>query len=527
MNKFKRKVSIISIISIIGISFLLGIIYWNSFNMPWERDEGEYAYSAWLLDQGIPPYENSFLQKPPMIIYTYWLAQKINPNALWPPKMLSFISTILTIYLLYLIAKKCYGKKAGLIAAWIAVPMLSLPHITALQANTEKFMLLFLTATLALYIYHKNSEKTYPWILAGASAAISLLYKPIALLPLIFIFIVWLWKYYSEKNELKKLLTKALLIFTGGTSTTLLVISYFLITNSFSYLWEFVIIFNSYYVAQMGQYLSWAPLKYLNVFWSNWWLLFFITAYSIIARTKKLWFYIILMILSVASVISSPIGHYYLLLMPFWILIITGGISKFLNLTIIQSLQIDWKKLVIFLTMTIVMISLLWPIQQEFFLSPKNLNLWIYGYNEPFLESKIVADKIIKKTFSEDKIFVAASEPQIYYYSKRLSVSRFIITFALLIDTPFRDKHQQQAIDDIKNDKPKIIIYSQLPNGGLWEKGVPTTFIDYLNNLINNEYELIGGFVRDKDQYGHWQEPINSQEEFNASSLLMYKLNDK
>ena len=261
-NSLKQKNNVLTLLSIIGISFLLGITYWNSFNMPWERDEGEYAYSAWLLDQGIPPYENSFLQKPPMIIYTYWLAQKINPDALWPPRALSFISTIVTIYLLYLIAKKQFNKKAGLIAAWIGVPMLSLPHITAL---------------------------------------------------------------------------------------------------------------------------------------------------------------------------------------------------------------------------------------------------------------------IVEKSNKDDKIFVAGSEPQIYYYSKRLSVNRFIITFALLIDTPLRDKHQQQAIDDLENNKPELIVYSQLPNNGLWEKGVPTTFIDYLNNLINTEYELIGGFVKDKDQYGHRQEPLTEQNQINSSSLLLFK----
>ncbi|OIO47468.1 MAG: hypothetical protein AUJ28_00845 [Parcubacteria group bacterium CG1_02_37_51] len=526
MKISKLKINIWTILAIISICFLLTITYWNSFNMPWERDEGEYAYSAWLLDQGLAPYENSFLQKPPMIIYTYWLAQQINPDALWPPRLLSFIATALTIVLLALIARRQYGNRASLITAWLAIPMLSLPHITALSANTEKFMLLFLTIVLALYVYYQKSEKKWPWILAGIAAAIALLYKPIALLPLIFIFTIWLIQYYQDKKNLKLLLQKILFIGLAGMITVFLALSYFIFTGTFKYFWEFVIIFNSYYAAQMNQYLSWAPPRHLTLFWTNWWVLFIITGFAALMRIKNWWFYLILILLSILSVFTSPIGHYYLLLMPWWILIATGGIVRLLNYQKIKQLNYEWQRIIKVIVVGTIMVIILWPVQQQYFLKPKDLNLWIYGGGEPFLESQVVADKVAELTNPDDKIFVAASEPQIYYYSKRLSVNRFIITFALLIDTPLRDKHQQQAIDALESDKPKVIVYSQLPANGLWEEDVPTNFIDHLHSLINNDYELIGGFVRDRDIYGHWQEPLTNEAQIKNSSLLLFKLKE-
>ena len=65
----KNKILSISIV-ILFISFFV-LLNWNSFSAPFERDEGEYAYSAWLLRTGDTPYQDSFLQKPPLIIYTY------------------------------------------------------------------------------------------------------------------------------------------------------------------------------------------------------------------------------------------------------------------------------------------------------------------------------------------------------------------------------------------------------------------------------------------------------------------------
>ncbi|MCR4280411.1 MAG: hypothetical protein NUV82_03245, partial [Candidatus Komeilibacteria bacterium] len=70
------------------------VIYWNSLLMPFERDEGEYAYNAWLLTQEISLYENSFLQKPPAITYVYWLGHKIAPFTVWPPRLLALLFTL-------------------------------------------------------------------------------------------------------------------------------------------------------------------------------------------------------------------------------------------------------------------------------------------------------------------------------------------------------------------------------------------------------------------------------------------------
>jgi len=43
-------------------------------NIPFERDEGEYAYIAWRMDYGEVPYKDWVDQKPPAIFWLYRLA---------------------------------------------------------------------------------------------------------------------------------------------------------------------------------------------------------------------------------------------------------------------------------------------------------------------------------------------------------------------------------------------------------------------------------------------------------------------
>src|SRR4030066_2222634 len=110
--------------TLLGISLLVFFLAlrWNSFNAPFERDEGVYAYSAWIMRKGIMPYEYSFPYKPPMIIYTHMLSQVVFGDVIWGPRVLNALASIAVIVLVGLIAKKEFGKRA----AWISAFLLSL-----------------------------------------------------------------------------------------------------------------------------------------------------------------------------------------------------------------------------------------------------------------------------------------------------------------------------------------------------------------------------------------------------------------
>ena len=96
--------NLIFILAGVGVTALTIILRWNSFNIPLIRDEGEYAYSAWLLLKGISPYLNSFLQKPPLIIYSYALPQLFGLAEPWAFRFLACLFVLGATFLTGLIA---------------------------------------------------------------------------------------------------------------------------------------------------------------------------------------------------------------------------------------------------------------------------------------------------------------------------------------------------------------------------------------------------------------------------------------
>src|ERR1035441_10628162 len=102
----------------VGICVLLVALRWNSLDAALVRDEGEYVYASQLLGRGLLPYEHSFLQKPPMVVYTYLLSGALAPNVFWFPRVLAGLFAVLATCLLGWIARLEFGPGVALPAMW-------------------------------------------------------------------------------------------------------------------------------------------------------------------------------------------------------------------------------------------------------------------------------------------------------------------------------------------------------------------------------------------------------------------------
>lgn len=488
---------------------LLILLKWNTFSSPYERDEGEYAYSAWILRNGSVPYRDSFIQKPPMIIYTYFIAGLINQNALWPARLLVFIAIGLTSIFLGLSISKEYGEKVGWLVIFFSTLSLSFPHFMATTANTEFFMLLPLSILLWLYISNRENTKAPPWFYGGVSASISLLYKPISLYVILFIFSVWILNLLRTKEYLI-LIKNILAAVLGAFLTAIVILAPIIIRGAWKDFWEIAVIFNLYYSKMWG--FGFTNLFYqISTLFKNWWILFLLSAAFLFERPKNWWFYLGLVITSLIAVYQIPIGHYYLLVMPFLAICASLGIMN-----LVEKLKIRLPLIIL-----IVFVFLIWPIRKQFGMTPNELNLWVYGTANPFTEAPLIAQKVSALTKPSNFIFVAGSEPEIYFYSKRKASSRFVITYPLIMNTPKRVDYQKETIEDLKRNPPEVIVYSRRRFSGLWDESTPRNFIDFLTDKLNKEYKLFGGYVWEKDR-GYWLENLE-KEDLEKASLLVYK----
>ena len=93
-------------------------------DVPLERDEGEYAYIAGLLLDGIPPYAGAYTMKLPGTPVMYALAMAIFGRTVTGIHVGLLLASGATAVLLFLLARRLLGS-VGALAAIIAFACLS------------------------------------------------------------------------------------------------------------------------------------------------------------------------------------------------------------------------------------------------------------------------------------------------------------------------------------------------------------------------------------------------------------------
>jgi hypothetical protein len=136
----------------------------------------------------------------------------------------------------------------------------------------------------------------------------------------------------------------------------------------------------------------------------------------------------------------------------------------------------------------------------------------------------MVAARVAQLSSPDDFVFIAGSEPQILCYAQRFSPTRFITVYSLMIPTPVALKYQQEAIQDLEKRPPSLIVF--VSSGSSWERHetTPSNFFVFLQNLLKQNYDMIGGYVIN-GQKGRWSEPLTNGEFANAS-LVIFKRNN-
>ena len=514
----KKLITAVFFVALFG--YLL-ILSWNNFNMPFERDEGEYAYSAQLLRKELAPYKNSFLQKPPLIIYTYGLGQIISPHAVWPPRVLAFVSVCLSLLLVYTVLKKEFSRRAGMIGSWLLAAVFYTPFLSPFAANTEKFLILPLTGLLATYVYFREKKYLRPWLMASALAVATVMYKPTVVPVVCFIFAVWLVEVYRA-NGWFSAIKRFFIILLGGFVTAICVMLPVILGGAWSYFWEEVIVFNRFYVAQYG-FLPFNFLGYAKTFLIYWPFFVVLLIFFLIIRPKKWWFYLGCFVAVLIPIYNIPLlafGHYYITLMPFWAIICAATLDKLMSYC-----DQSWQKKMSLAIVAIISLSMLGPQQELISLSPSEFNLRIYTKENPFTESRLVTEKLAEISEAGDNVFVIGSEPQLYFYSNRFSLSRFNVSYPLVLDTPKIKDYQNEVINYFEQDPPRAIVFSLRPYSSFLNQTSSADLVKYLSDFLNQNYALKGGYIWDDDESGHWQDAINVEQENDISFLLFTKKN--
>jgi len=171
----------------------------------------------------------------------------------------------------------------------------------------------------------------------------------------------------------------------------------------------------------------------------------------------------LLLLFTVFSVLAVIPGwyfrnHYFVLIAPICSILI-GAVYFFLQNTL--SLRSTWRYILPLLPLVVLSENIF--SRRYYYLNASPENIVETVYNGIFPESIVIGDFLASHTSPTDRIAILGSEPQIYFYAKRRSVSGHIYMYGLMEPQPYALKMQEELIADVERAKPKYIVFYEIP----------------------------------------------------------------
>ena len=135
---------------------------------------------------------------------------------------------------------------------------------------------------------------------------------------------------------------------------------------------------------------------------------------------------------------------------------------------------------------------MVWRQREFFFLwTPAQACRHVYGTN-PFVESPAIADYIRSHSTANQSMAILGSEPQMYFYAKRRSATRYIAVHALMEPQPFARKMQEEMCREIEDARPEFLVFFNIRASWLPWPDSDRYVLEWAERYTTDHYHLVG-----------------------------------
>lgn len=462
-------------------------------DIPFERDEGEYAYAAQLMLDGVPPFKEAYNMKFPGIYAAYAVILFIFGQTHWGVHLALAIVNAATIALIFLIGRRLSGPASSLAASLMFAMLSFLPSVQGIMANSEHFVLLFALSGTLVLMKAREDANFLKLFIAGALFGIGYTIKQHGMAFVLFgYFLVAL--YYLKGTDIKKTFLR-FAVFTIGAATPFIIMCAALYAAGvFDEFWFWTFSYAREYVSVMPFSIGVQRLVFEagNIFRSAP-LLWVMSGMGLLSpiwdkEAKKNWpFMAGLLAFSALAVVPGFFfrPHYFIYIIPATALLF-GASTKALPHYIGKNGNVATIVLSAALA-----VYFLYSQRGPLTSSPEALSRQMYGYN-PFPEALIIADHIEKNTTENDRIAVLGSEPEIYFYSKRRSATGFIYTYALMEKQRFALDMQRKMLEEVRRANPSHLVFVDVKFSWGANEDSSLDIFEWLRKFAAENYTLVG-----------------------------------
>ncbi len=472
---------------------------------PLERDEGEYAYAGQLILQGIPPYARVYNMKLPGVYATYALIMALFGQSPTGIHLGLLMVNTVTIILVFLLARKLFCTVTALVAA-ASFAILSLSaSVLGVFAHATHFVILPATGGLLLLLKAEESKKRSILFWSGICFGLAFLMKQHGIFFAIFGASYLLLRCndflrYHAGVEIKnqKLLLEAIFLLGVATPFALTCLT-LLLTGVLPKFWFWTLTYAWRYVTETSLSSGWNLFKsgFSYVVQSTYmlWILAGLGLISLFANKdarKRALFIFGLLLFSFLAVCPGFYfrSHYFIVMLP--VLAILNGIAVSTAFTMARKV----KSLAVHLLAILVFIFILgYSIfeQRTVFFTATPCEVCRMSYGGACFPEALEVGRYIRENSSEnDQIVVLGSEPEIYFYSHRLSATGHIYMYPLMETCALAEKMQREMIKETMAGKPKFLVAVCIPTSWMRRQESPTLLFNWFKLYAAKHYHLIG-----------------------------------
>jgi 4-amino-4-deoxy-L-arabinose transferase-like glycosyltransferase len=460
--------------------------------IPLERDEGEYAYIAWRLGHNELPYRDWVDQKPPAVFYVYQFALSLPFEPIRAIHFVALLFSAASVCALFFLALRFMDG----FWAWVAAALFGLlsadPLVQGTAANTELFMLcpLILSQIAFVSVASRKDRNILFIVLAGALTGIASMFKQVAIVN--WFFMAALYPILGERQKRWRAAVSFVLWSATGLLTVLgLVVLYFWKRGGLHEFVDNVFTHNLEYIGAVGASARleycWGTLTTLVRTEAIVWLFAAAGLVALVASGRVKWFFFVTgwLITSILGVSASGyfFPHYFQQLLPPLALAATVGAEGIAAIKSWRIFPVWSRRAALCLVLAILPAVALWPFL--FTYSPADAVRKIYP-GDFFAEMPQFARRLETLTPPDKRVFVFGAEPELLFYARRASATRYIFLFPLY--GPYGNAREKQlvAAAEVESANPPTAVY--FPNLLFFTSGTDQYFTDWSRSYIEQNF---------------------------------------
>lgn len=519
------------------VVIFFGAIRWRLLSTPLERDEGEYAYAGQLMLQRMPPYKLAYNMKLPGTYAAYALIMAVfgqTPRGIHLGLLLVNAATVILVFLL---VQRLFGALAAVVAAMTYALLSTGPQTLGFAGHATHFVVLAAVAGLLFLLGAEEREGGSLLFWSGIFFGLAFVMKQPGIFFGVFGLLYTLFFSWQQAVGWARIAIRAAVFLLGCAVPFLTTCAVMWHAGVFANFWLWTFSYARKYSGLVSLPSGWDLFTYhfVRIFAAApaIWILALIGLVALFWDSqfrKKALFVTGLLVFSFIAVSAGLYfrSHYFLVVLPAIALLTGVAVEAAGRLLKHKNLALRAVPRLVFAA------AFGWAIAINaayyFRMTPVEACRATYGANEGFPEAVTIGNYLREHTSPSDRIVVLGSEPEIYFYSQRISGTGYIYAYPLMENQPYWQQMQQQMIAEVEASRPAYLVYFNDPSSWLTTVGSSrlTPFLNWANGYVKANYERVGLVeLADPQSTFLWGDDAKSAHSQAQSMISVFRRNEK